>query len=199
MPAPSDAVPSFHPAAGSSWASAASSALSDVEPWSSMGGMLAGGPRLRASPALDPRPGTVGAGLTATEQASAPAGTCVANLGLTEWTMGSSVVVSVTGEVDIASTAQISGALGAAVRSSANGLIYDLTGVSFLGQPAARRCSWPDGGPSPGTAGQSARAHHCVGSQMTCLPTQAGGRASGASLVHGRLLVCAYPGRGRHG
>jgi len=37
-------------------------------------------------------------------------------LGLTEWTVGSSVVVSVTGELDIATTAQLSDALDAALR-----------------------------------------------------------------------------------
>ncbi|MDA8184320.1 MAG: hypothetical protein M0035_07860 [Actinomycetota bacterium] len=59
MPAPAstDAVPPFRPAAGSSWASAASSALCDVEPWSATGGMLAGGPPLRANAVLRLRPG----------------------------------------------------------------------------------------------------------------------------------------------
>jgi len=54
-------------------------------------------------------------------------------LGLTEWTVGSSVVVSVTGEVDIATTAQLSDALGAALRRGAMGLVCDLSGVSFFG------------------------------------------------------------------
>ncbi len=47
--------------------------------------------------------------------------------------MGSSVVVSVTGEVDIATTVQLSQALGAGLRRGAKGLVCDLTGVSFLG------------------------------------------------------------------
>jgi anti-sigma B factor antagonist len=55
------------------------------------------------------------------------------SLGLSEWTMGSSVVVSVTGEVDIATTSQLSDALDTALRPDAKGLVCDLTGVSFLG------------------------------------------------------------------
>jgi anti-anti-sigma factor len=47
--------------------------------------------------------------------------------------MGSSVVVSATGEVDIATTVQLSQALSAALRRGARGLVCDLTGVSFLG------------------------------------------------------------------
>ena len=47
--------------------------------------------------------------------------------------MGPSVVVSVSGEVDLATTAQLSEALGAALRRGAVGLVCDLTGVSFLG------------------------------------------------------------------
>ena len=72
-------------------------------------------------------------GLTAAEQASERVGTGVASLGLTEWTMGSSVVVSVTGEVDIATAVQLSQALGAALRRGPEGLICDLSGVGFLG------------------------------------------------------------------
>ena len=67
------------------------------------------------------------------EQASGPVGTGVASLGVSEWTMGSSVIVSVTGEVDIATTDQLSEALGAGLRRWPNGLICDLSGVSFLG------------------------------------------------------------------
>jgi anti-sigma B factor antagonist len=71
--------------------------------------------------------------LTAAEQASGPVGTRVETLGLTEWTMGSSVIVSVTGEVDIATAVQLSQALGAALRRGPEGLICDLSGVGFLG------------------------------------------------------------------
>jgi len=53
-------------------------------------------------------------------------------LGLTEWTVGSSVVVSVTGELDIATTARLSDALGAALRRGVMGLVCDLSGVGFL-------------------------------------------------------------------
>jgi len=67
------------------------------------------------------------------ELPSSLAGVGSANLGLTEWTIGSSVVVSVTGEVDIATTDQLADALDAALRRGAMGLVCDLTGVSFLG------------------------------------------------------------------
>ena len=187
-----------------------------------MGEMLAGGPRLRANPALDPRPGTVGAGLTATEQASAPAGTCVANLGLTEWTMGSSVVVSVTGEIDIAITDRLSEALGAAVLSSANGLIYDLTGVSFLGAAgltarlvARRRAiawhSWTIGAGSPlrrepddmpPHTGRWPGIRSLAGARAPArlrLPRSRSTRVSSATLGPSRPAVGARPVAGRTG
>ena len=72
-------------------------------------------------------------GLTVAEQASRPVGTGVASLGLTEWTVGSSVVVSVSGDVDIATCRQLSEALGAALRRGPKGLICDLSAVGFLG------------------------------------------------------------------
>ncbi len=43
------------------------------------------------------------------------------------------MVVSVTGEIDIATTAQLSEALGAALRRGVKGLVCDLTGVGFMG------------------------------------------------------------------
>ncbi|MHB1553809.1 MAG: STAS domain-containing protein [Acidimicrobiales bacterium] len=73
------------------------------------------------------RPGTVVGALTAAEPQSLLAGIGSPSLGLTEWTMGSSVVVSVTGEVDIATTDQLSEALGTALRSGPKGLICDLS------------------------------------------------------------------------
>lgn len=80
------------------------------------------------------RPGTVVRGLMAVELPSSLAGVGGSpNLGLAEWTMGSSVVVSVAGEVDIATTDQLADALDAALRRGAVGLVCDLTGVSFLG------------------------------------------------------------------
>jgi anti-anti-sigma factor len=60
-------------------------------------------------------------------------GFCSPKLGLTEWTSGSSVVVSVIGEVDIATTTQLSDALAAAMHRDVKGLVCDLSGVSFLG------------------------------------------------------------------
>lgn len=53
--------------------------------------------------------------------------------GLSERTVGSSVVVSVTGELDSSTAPQLSRALGAALGRGAKGLVCDLTGVSFLG------------------------------------------------------------------
>ena len=132
MAGPSDLVaPSQWPERGSQ-AKVASSALSDVEWWPGAGRQLLGRGSLRAGAALELQAGPVMGGLAA-EQASGPAGTAVAGLGLTEWTMGSSVIVSVTGEVDIATTDQLSEALGAALRRGPEGLICDLGGVGFLG------------------------------------------------------------------
>jgi anti-sigma B factor antagonist len=74
--------------------------------------------------------------MTAAEGSSSlslPAGLDAPWLGLTEWTSGSSAVVSVTGELDIATTAQFSEALDAALRRGAKGLVCDLSAVSFLG------------------------------------------------------------------
>jgi len=133
MSAASDAGLPSHPSAGGSWASPVSSALFDVEPWPVADRRLVGGPRLRANPVLKLRPGAVSAGPAAVGSASLFAGVGSPSLGLSEWTMGSSVVVSVTGEVDIATTAQLSDALRAALRPDAKGLVCDLTGVSFLG------------------------------------------------------------------
>ena len=55
------------------------------------------------------------------------------SLDLAEWKKDRSIVLSVTGEVDIATTPQLSEALAAALRFLAKGLVCDLTGVSFLG------------------------------------------------------------------
>jgi anti-sigma B factor antagonist len=52
--------------------------------------------------------------------------------------VGHSVVVSVTGELDVATTAQLSAALGMALRRGAKGLVCDLSGVSFLGAAGLR-------------------------------------------------------------
>ena len=125
MAASGDAAPLSHPAACGSWASAVSCALPDVEPCPTADRMLDSAPSLGAMSAPELRPGT--------EPSRLLVGFGAPRLGLTEWTMGSSVVVSVTGEVDIATTAQLSTALGAALRRGAQGLVCDLTGVSFLG------------------------------------------------------------------
>jgi len=53
-------------------------------------------------------------------------------LGLAVWHKGRSVVVSVAGDVDIATTAQLSEALCAALSSGVMWLVCDLTGVAFL-------------------------------------------------------------------
>jgi len=57
----------------------------------------------------------------------------VPSLGVTEWTARLSTVVSVTGELDVATTAQLYGALVAALRRGTQRLVCDLSGVSFLG------------------------------------------------------------------
>ena len=133
--------------ARSSQATVVSSALSDTVPRSGAERQLLGtsfprarASRARASRAPAPHPGAgpglhgraVMSGLTAI-RSPGHVGTARASLGLTKWTMGSSVVVSVTGEVDIATADQLSEALGAALRRRPKGLICDLSGVGFLG------------------------------------------------------------------
>ena len=133
MAGSSDVVPPSERPERGSWAKVVSSALSDFERWPGAGWQLLGGGSLRAGAAPELQAVAVMGGLTAAEQASGPVETGGASLGLTEWTMGSSVVVSVSGEVDIATTDQLSGALGAALRRGPKGLICDLSGVGFLG------------------------------------------------------------------
>lgn len=132
MTAPSNAVPASHPEAGESWTKVASSVRS-VAPGPDASESLASALPLRASPTQKRRSRTVLAGLTATEPSSSRVGIGAPTLGLTEWTTGSSVVVSVTGEVDIATVAQLSQALDIALHRGVKGLVCDLTGVGFLG------------------------------------------------------------------
>jgi len=54
-------------------------------------------------------------------------------LGFAVWTLESSVVVSVAGEIDIATAPELSEALGAVVCRHPGGIIVDLTDVDFLG------------------------------------------------------------------
>jgi len=154
MAGPSDLVPPFEPPERSSQAKAVSSSLSDVERWPGTGWQLPSAPALHHSGTLHHggalHAGTLHAGTlhagTAPElqgraviggltaaRARGHLGTAVASLGLTKWTMGSSVIMSVTGEVDIATTDQLSEALGAALHRGPKGLICDLSGVGFLG------------------------------------------------------------------
>lgn len=63
----------------------------------------------------------------------APAAIAATRLDFTSWVSGSSVVISVAGEIDIATTGQLDDALGAALCRRPKGLIVDLTGVGFLG------------------------------------------------------------------
>ena len=133
MAGPSDVVaPSERPERGSQ-TKVARPALSDVERWPGARRQLLGAQSRSAGAVPELQAGLIMDGLTVAGQASGPVGTDVASLGLTEWTMGSSVIVSVTGEVDIATTDQLSEALGAALRRGIGGLICDLSGVRFLG------------------------------------------------------------------
>lgn len=54
-------------------------------------------------------------------------------LGLSQWSSGSSVVLSVTGEIDLATIPELSKALTTALSSAPHGLIADLSGVGHLG------------------------------------------------------------------
>ena len=111
--------------------------------WAGEGPGARQGQSLEVIGALGLRPGTASARPTAVGPNSSlfshgssgycSPGHCSAGLGLSERAMGSSLVVSVTGEVDIATTVQLSQALGAGLRRGAKGLVCDLTGVSFLG------------------------------------------------------------------
>jgi len=97
------------------------------------GEQLISRPSLRCGPVQELRPATVMGGLAVADKASAPNEMGSPSLGLTEWEIGSSVVVSVSGEVDIATTSQLSEALRAALRRRPKKLICDLNGVGFLG------------------------------------------------------------------
>jgi len=59
-------------------------------------------------------------------------------LAFTVWGEGRSVVVSVTGEVDVVTSAQLSEALSAALSAGAERLVCDLTDVGFLDAPGVR-------------------------------------------------------------
>ena len=133
MAGPSDVVaPSERPERGSQ-TKVASSARSDFHRWPGASWQLLGGGSLRAGAAPELHAVAVMGGLTAAEHASGPVEAGGVSLGLTEWKMGSSVILSVTGEVDIATTDQLSEALDAALRPRTEGLVCDLSGVSFLG------------------------------------------------------------------
>lgn len=146
MPAPSDPVASpsgdlgvghslssGDSATGRSLSSATSSAPHDVETLPAAARRIISAIPLGAVPSLDLRPGALMGGDTSAGQVGLPGGTGAASLGVAEWTIGSSVVVSVTGEIDIATTHQLSEALSAALSRGPKGLICDLSGVNFLG------------------------------------------------------------------
>lgn len=87
------------------------------------------------SPASDPLTLSerVTGGRGAVEPSAVPAGVGGPDLGLTVWDDGDrSVVVSVTGEVDIATAPVPSEALGAALQAGIMRLVCDLRGVTFL-------------------------------------------------------------------
>jgi anti-sigma B factor antagonist len=133
MAGSSDVVPPLERPERGSQTKVARPALSDVERWPGARRQLLGAQSRSAGAVPELQAGLIMDGLTVAGQASGPVGTDVASLGLTEWTMGSSVIVSVTGEVDIATAVQLSQALGAALRRGPEGLICDLSGVGFLG------------------------------------------------------------------
>ncbi|MHB8247124.1 MAG: STAS domain-containing protein [Acidimicrobiales bacterium] len=128
MPGPSDLAP------------APNRASATDEPWAGVGDTTMAGPLPDASvypppwgrAALPPRPATARAGTMALGSSSLLGGVGLAGLDVTEWTMGSSVVLSIAGEVDIATTAELSEALGTALGSGVKRLVCDLSGVGFL-------------------------------------------------------------------
>lgn len=128
MPGPSDLAP------------APNRASATDEPWAGIGDTTIAGPLPDAGvypppwgrAALPPRPATARAGTTALGSPSLLGGVGLAGLDVTEWTMGSSVVLSIAGEVDIATTAELSEALGTALGSGVKRLVCDLSGVGFL-------------------------------------------------------------------
>ena len=88
------------------------------------------GPRLSA--------GAVLGGNRAVHPSSALVPTRGHGLALTVWSNGRSVVVSVSGEIDVATTAQLSEALSAALRAGVERLVCDLTDVGFLDASGVR-------------------------------------------------------------
>ncbi len=134
MTRPSDDVAPLERPERGSQTKVASSAGSDFGRWPGPGWQLLGGGSLRAGAAPELQAVAAMDALTAAEPASVPVRSGVAGLGLAEWAMGSSVILSVTGEVDGAATIeQLSEALGAALSLGPKGLICDLGGVGFLG------------------------------------------------------------------
>ena len=117
--APSDDAPSSRLVAGGSQTSAVSSVLRDVGYWPTADRILVRALPLGAIPVLEPRPET--------EPLRLPASIGAPMLGLTEWTMGSSVVHSVAREVDVATNEQLSKAPGVAFRRVKR-LACDLSG-----------------------------------------------------------------------
>lgn len=126
-----DPVAATPPGPDRGWrAKGISSGLPELDPWP--GTQLRGGPTLGAAAEPERRSSSASRQPPVAKRASSAAGAAAASLDLTQWAVGSSVVVSVSGEIDIATAGQLSGGLGAALDGRPGGLICDLSGVGFL-------------------------------------------------------------------
>lgn len=92
----------------------------------------------RAPPGPNLNAGTPLPGNRAAEPSRSPACTRGPGLAFTVWGEGRSVVVSVSGDVDVATSAQLSEALSAALCAGAERLVCDLTDVGFLDAPGVQ-------------------------------------------------------------
>lgn len=138
MPEPSDLAPPPNRAAATDepWAGVGDVTLASLLPDASVY------PPPWGCAALPPRPATTRAGTTALEPSSLLGGVGLAGLDVTEWTMSSSVILSIAGEVDIATAAELSEALGTALGSDVKRLVCDLSGVGFLGAAGLTSLLW---------------------------------------------------------
>lgn len=122
----------------SSWSAIVDSALSDLKRWLGARSRRLSGPLLSSAVVLE-RPGI---GRATSDEEQSAAGPAFLRLGLAKWVVGGSAVVSVTGEIDVATTDQLSAALRCAINRKQNGgerptgIICDLSAVDYLGAAA---------------------------------------------------------------